>query len=63
MSRILTTGGFVTLDEIFNEAMDELEARAPGKSQVIDTIQDILSTYDLTSDEQAQLTEQLLSNY
>ena len=53
----------MTLDEIFNEAMDELEARAPGKSQVIDTIQDILSTYDLTSDEQAQLTEQLLSNY
>ena len=63
MSRILTTGGFVTLDEIFYEALDELEARDPGKSQVNDTIQDILSTYDLTSDEQAQLTEQLLSDY
>ena len=63
MTCVQTIGGFVTLDEIFNEAMDELEARDPGKSQVNDTIQDILSTYDLTSDEQAQLTEQLLSNY
>ena len=53
----------MTLDKIFDEAMDELEARDPGKSQVNDTIQDILSTYDLTSDEQDQLTEQLLSNY
>lgn len=53
----------MTLDEIFNEAMDELVARDPGKSQVNDTIQEILSTYDLTSDEQAKLTEELLSNY
>ena len=63
MTRIQTIGGFVTLDEIFNEAMDELEARDPSKSQANDTIQDILSAYDLTSDEQDQLTEQLLSNY
>ena len=63
MTCVQTIGGFVTLDENFNEAMDELEARDPGKSQVNDTIQDILSTYDLTSDEQAQLTEELLSNY
>ena len=63
MTRILTIGGIVTLDEIFNEAMDELVARDPGKSQVNDTIQEILSAYDLTSDEQAKLTEELLSNY
>lgn len=53
----------MTLEEVFNEAMDELEAREPGKSQVVDTIQDILSSYDLTSAEQAWLAEQLLSEY
>lgn len=49
--------------EIFDAAMDELEARDPGKSQVNDVIQDILSQYDLTSEEEAKLTEELLSNY
>lgn len=53
----------MTLEEVFCAAMDELEAREPGKTHVVDVIQDILSDYDLTSAEQAQLTEQLLSNY
>lgn len=53
----------MTLDEVFDAATDELKAREPGKSQVVDTIQDILSNYDLTSAEQNKLAEKLLSEY
>lgn len=63
MSRVQYKGGPVIFKEIFDAAMDELEARDPGKSQVNDVIQDILSQYDLTSEEEAKLTEELLSNY
>jgi hypothetical protein len=59
----INQGGFVALEEVFDVAMDELEAREPGKSQVVDTIQDILNNYDLTSAEQNKLAEKLLSEY
>ena len=53
----------MTLEEIFYAAMDELVARDPSKSQVNDVIKGILNQYDLTSEEEAKLTEELLSNY
>ena len=53
----------MTLDDIFNEAMDELEARNPGKKDVNDVIKEILDKYGLSTPEQEQLTEDLLSNY
>lgn len=57
-------GSHMTLEEIFDEAMDEIIARSPrDKDQLEDVAKEILDNYNLSSAEQDLVLMHILNNY
>ena len=60
----LVKGGAMTLEEIFDEAMDEVIARNPrSQEQLIDVAKEALDNYVLSSAEHDLVLDHIQNNY
>lgn len=54
----------MTLEETFDEAMDEIHARSPrDRDQLEDVAKEVLDNYNLSSAEQDLVLTRILDNY